>query len=183
MDPVRDDQGKLCWARRIAGAPDYLELRAMLALFRTCLVIAITALASPAFAQLGNLPVIGEEETIEGEGATEGDAEATPEGTAETAPEAAAEAPADETEDILFTLYNISGSMLVGFTASPAGEGAWGEDLLGGGVISDGNEGTIDFPGAIPQCNFDFLLVLDDEREIEDSVDVCESNIYVIEIE
>lgn len=80
-----------------------------------------------------------------------------------------------------FTLYNESGRSVYNLYVTPANE-PWGRDVLGTGVLRDGQSTRITFPGEGPSspCLWDVKVVYGSGASNENRFDLCrESRIYV----
>jgi hypothetical protein len=80
-----------------------------------------------------------------------------------------------------FTLYNESGRSITYLYVSPANSNAWGQDVLGQGVLRDGGRTRITFPGqsSSSPCWWDIKVVYSDRTSAENRFNLCtESRIY-----
>lgn len=78
--------------------------------------------------------------------------------------------------DISFTLHNASSHTIMYLYTSPSSSGDWGDDILGDAVIEAGESGTVTLAGS--ECDWDIKAVFDDESEVEDSIDACQTSEY-----
>ncbi len=76
--------------------------------------------------------------------------------------------------DISFTLHNTSAHAILYFYASPSSSDEWGDDILGDAIIEPGESGTVTLAGS--ECEWDIKAVFDDEEELEDSIDACQTS-------
>ena len=84
-------------------------------------------------------------------------------------------------QDLSFTISNLSSADLVEFYASPVGNDNWEENTLAGAVLAAGQSGqvTISEGGAI--CNYDLRMVFSDGESVEDRRNLCETGSYTIQ--
>jgi len=84
-------------------------------------------------------------------------------------------------QDLSFTISNLSSADLVEFYASPVGNDNWEENMLAGAVLAAGQSGqvTISEGGAI--CNYDLRMVFSDGESVEDRRNLCETGSYTIQ--
>ena len=83
-------------------------------------------------------------------------------------------------EDLQFQLINNSAYTVVQFFTSPSTMDTWREDVLGAAVVSPGESGTVSVTDGSDQCVYDIRVVLDDQSEINDTVDMCQMGAYTI---
>ncbi len=121
------------------------------------LVLMLAVLAAPGFAQE--------------QAATDDPAAATTDTAAEPAPPI----------DVLFTIQNNSGVMLMDFLTSVPDSGIWGADMLGGGVVSPGSNATVRTSVLPDACEVSLRMVMADGSEREGAVDLCLQDFYVVE--
>ena len=84
-------------------------------------------------------------------------------------------------QDLSFTISNLSSADLVEFYASPVGNDNWEENMLTGAVLAAGQSGqvTISEGGAI--CHNDLRMVFSDGESVEDRRNLCETGSYTIQ--
>ncbi len=83
--------------------------------------------------------------------------------------------------DIVFSLTNETENDIVFFYASPSSSEEWGDDILGDQILEAGGSGTVTI--ASDECEFDIKAVFDDEEEVTDSVNLCETTEYTFTAE
>lgn len=79
----------------------------------------------------------------------EGGAAPAPEGAGEGESAAAAGAQQD------FTIVNNTGQTVMTLNVSPSDQNSWGPDILGQGVLPNGQQGQVQFARGQEQCNWD----------------------------
>ena len=84
-------------------------------------------------------------------------------------------------QDMLFTLNNRTGYVLVEFYASPVTSSDWDEDILGADVLGTGESVDVLIADGRANCEYDFLMVFDDGDEVTDQVNICELGSYTLE--
>jgi hypothetical protein len=80
-----------------------------------------------------------------------------------------------------FTLYNVSGRSVYNLYVTPANDPGWGRDVLREGVLLNGENTRITFPGQGPSspCIWDVKVVYSDRTSAVNRFDLCtESSIY-----
>ena len=96
------------------------------------------------------------------------------------------EAPAETPEpappdDVLFTIQNDAGVMLMDVFATAPDSGVWSSDLLGGGVVSSGSNATIRTSVSPDACEVSLRMVMADATERTGSVNLCTQDFYVVQ--
>ncbi len=85
-------------------------------------------------------------------------------------------------EPVTFTLTNSTGATIMEFYASPPGVNDWEEDILGEEVLESGDSVIITIGDSRDDCDYDFLVVYDDESEVQfDEMAICDGEEWVIE--
>ncbi|HHX89385.1 MAG TPA: hypothetical protein GX700_06340 [Paracoccus sp.] len=84
-------------------------------------------------------------------------------------------------QDMMFTLNNRTGYVLVEFYASPVTSSDWEEDILGADVLGSGESVDVLIADGRANCEYDFLMVFDDGDEVTDQVNICELGSYTLE--
>lgn len=83
-------------------------------------------------------------------------------------------------EDLVFMLDNQSSYDIYEFYASPRNVGDWEDDILGQGILSAGEAARITIMDGRTQCEYDLLVVFEDDDEMMDTVDLCETGSYTV---
>lgn len=80
-----------------------------------------------------------------------------------------------------FALVNRTGYQINELYVSPSTSQQWGRDILGDGVMPDGQRRNITFPQATRSCNFDLRIVYSDgERAERSNVDLCQVSVVTV---
>ena len=82
-------------------------------------------------------------------------------------------APAGDQTNQNFTITNQTGHTVMTLNVSPSNEDAWGPDILGSNVLSNGESASVTFPRAETQCQWDIRATYDDG----DTTDVRGANL------
>ena len=86
-------------------------------------------------------------------------------------------------QDVQYELVNESGLTLMEFYTSVAGEGAFGDDLLGANVIAAGEAGTVTIADGGVECDYDLRFVFEDGSEAVEAANVCDTTSYTVAAE
>lgn len=87
---------------------------------------------------------------------------------------------ASQAEDLRFELINNSSITLAHLYASPVGESAWGDDILGVEVLSPGETGTVTVKDGYSYCEYDMRFVADTGSEVTGSADLCTMDSFTL---
>jgi hypothetical protein len=82
-------------------------------------------------------------------------------------------------QDVNFTLVNASGVDMVELYARAVGAADWEENILGGGSLPSGSDGTVSIAGA-GACDFELKMVFADGDALEDRANLCTNPSYTI---
>ncbi|KAF1687361.1 hypothetical protein B1992_05145 [Pseudoxanthomonas broegbernensis] len=88
-----------------------------------------------------------------------------------------------QAEDLVFTLENGTGAVVVYFHASPADVDEWEEDVLGSDVLGPGESVSVTIADGRSQCSYDMRFEFDEDsglEVLEDTQDLCELGRYKI---
>jgi hypothetical protein len=84
-------------------------------------------------------------------------------------------APAGDQTNQNFTINNQTGHTVMTLNVSPSNENAWGPDILGSNVLSNGESASVTFPRAETQCQWDIRATYDDGDTTDvRGVNLCE---------
>jgi hypothetical protein len=83
--------------------------------------------------------------------------------------------------DVLFTIQNNAGVMLMDVFTTVPDSGVWSADLLGGGVVSSGSNATIRTSVSPDSCEVSLRMVMADATERTGGVNLCTQDFYVVE--
>ena len=86
-------------------------------------------------------------------------------------------------QDVQYELVNESGLTLMEFYTSVAGEGAFGDDLLGANVIAAGESGVVPIAEGAAACDRDLRFVFEDGSEAVKAANVCDTASYTVTAE
>jgi hypothetical protein len=82
--------------------------------------------------------------------------------------------------DLSYQVTNYSDLTIMEIYASPAGEGAWGEDLLYAQVLPRGEAHTLLVPDGTTRCDYDLRLIFENGRELVEAAQVCDAPSYTV---
>lgn len=83
-------------------------------------------------------------------------------------------------QDLIFMLDNQSSYDIYEFYASPIDVGDWEDDILGRDILPSGQAVRVTIADARTQCEYDVLVVFEDDDELTDTVDLCETGSYTV---
>ncbi len=83
-------------------------------------------------------------------------------------------------EDLVFMLDNQSSYDIYEFYAAPANIVDWEEDILGRDILPSGEAVRITIADGRTQCDYDVLVVFEDDDELMDTIDLCETGSYTV---
>ena len=84
-----------------------------------------------------------------------------------------------QSADLDFTLTNNSTLTVAEFYTSPSAIESWGENALGGVLLTPGGTGTVTIAQGADQCLYDMKFVFDDGVEfIDQGIDLCATGEY-----
>jgi len=82
---------------------------------------------------------------------------------------------------VSYSLTKASSLTILEFYASPAAEGAWGEELLASGVLAPGATGTLTITDGSEHCATALRFVMEDGQEFIQRVDICGTPSFTLE--
>ncbi len=83
-------------------------------------------------------------------------------------------------QDVQYELVNDSGLTLMEFYTSIAGEGNFGDDLLGANVIAAGETGSVAIAEGAAACDRDLRFIFEDGSETVKAANVCDAASFTV---